>query len=247
MIPVLIGIGLFVGLLIGMIGIGGVLLVPSLNYLAGIPIHVGIASVMFSYLFSGIVGATMFARQGSIRWTMAGWLCLGAMPGAYVGAAVVSMTPAVLLELLIASIMIFVGVNSIVERGDDAENRSWSPVQLSLIGVIAGFGSAMTGTGGPLVLVPILIWLRTPVLMSVGLSQVIQLPIAALASVGNWVHGSIDIKLGLLVALTLMTGVAFGARISHAVSSAVLKRLVSLVMVAVGTAMVIKIGTQFLG
>ncbi|MDH3637009.1 MAG: sulfite exporter TauE/SafE family protein [Gammaproteobacteria bacterium] len=243
---VLIGIGLVVGILIGSIGIGGVLLVPSLNYIAGIPIHVGIASVMFSYLFSGLVGATMFARRGSIRWSMAGWLCLGAMPGAYAGAATVSLTPAAVLEFLIATIMIVVGINALIEQGEPAATRSWSRGELMLLGVISGFGSAMSGTGGPLVLVPILIWLKTPVLMSVGLSQVIQLPIAALATVGNWVHGSIDFKLGLMVALTLMTGVFVGARISHAVSSKALKRLVSVVMVGVGAAMVIKIALRYL-
>ncbi|MDH3282822.1 MAG: sulfite exporter TauE/SafE family protein [Gammaproteobacteria bacterium] len=243
---VLIGIGLVVGILIGSIGIGGVLLVPSLNYLADVPIHVAIASVMFSYLFSGMVGATMFARRGSIRWSMAGWLCLGAMPGAYVGAAAVSMTPAAVLELLIATIMIAVGVNALIERGESTADRVWSPRQLMLLGTISGFGSSMTGTGGPLVLVPILIWLKTPVLMSVGLSQVIQLPIAALATVGNWVHGTIDFKLGLMVALTLIVGVFVGARISHAVSSKSLKRLVSLVMVGVGAALVSKIAVHYL-
>ena len=243
---VLIGVGLVVGILIGSIGIGGVLLVPSLNYLAGIPIHMGIASVMFSYLFSGLVGATMFARRGSIRWSMAGWLCLGAMPGAYAGAAAVSLTPAAMLEFLIATIMVVVGANALIERDEPTATRSWSAGQLITLGAISGLGSSMTGTGGPLVLVPILIWLKTPVLMSVGLSQVIQLPIAALATVGNWVHGSIDFRLGLMVALTLMTGVVVGARISHAVSSKALKRLVAVVMVGVGSAMIVKIALYYI-
>lgn len=241
MSPTLIGIGLVVGVLIGCIGIGGVLLVPSLNYIAGIPIHVAIASCMFSYLFSGIVGATMFARRGSIRWWMAGWLCLGAMPGAYLGAATVSVTPAAGLELLIATVMVLVGANALIQTEEPATGRELPGPKLILIGAIAGFGSAMTGTGGPLVLVPILIWLKTPVLMSVGLSQAIQLPIAVLATLGNWVHGAIDFSLGLAIAVTLMVGVALGARISHAVSARALRRLVALVMVAVGVAMTGKI------
>ena len=51
------GVAVVVGVLIGAIGIGGVLLVPMLTYVLGISIHVAIATAMFSYLFTGIVGA----------------------------------------------------------------------------------------------------------------------------------------------------------------------------------------------
>jgi uncharacterized membrane protein YfcA len=58
----LIPVGLLVGVLIGCIGIGGVLLVPSLVYIGGMDVHIAIASCMFSYLFSGAIGAFEFAR-----------------------------------------------------------------------------------------------------------------------------------------------------------------------------------------
>ena len=72
-------IAAIVGILIGAIGIGGVLLVPTLTYLLGLGIHVAIATAMFTYLFSGAVGAIEYARQNSIHWSMAVWLCLGAV------------------------------------------------------------------------------------------------------------------------------------------------------------------------
>ena len=43
-LAVLIPIGVLVGLLIGMMGVGGVLLVPSLAYLGGVPVHTAIAA-----------------------------------------------------------------------------------------------------------------------------------------------------------------------------------------------------------
>ncbi len=80
LLPILFGFTVFVGVLIGSIGIGGVLLVPTVTYLGGIEIHTAIAVAMFSYLFTGAVGATIYARRRSIRWAMAIWLCAGAMP-----------------------------------------------------------------------------------------------------------------------------------------------------------------------
>ena len=61
-------LGLCVGALIGCVGIGGVLLVPGLVYLLAMDVQVAIATCMFSYLFSGAVGALEYGRRGSIRW-----------------------------------------------------------------------------------------------------------------------------------------------------------------------------------
>lgn len=231
----MIGIGLLVGVLIGCIGIGGVLLVPSLTYVGDMQVHVAIASCMFSYMFSGAVGAVEYARRGSIRWSMSGWLCLGAMPGAYLGAFTVSVVSGRSLELLIAVLIVLSGINALF-GGTEAEESAGSPggAALGVIGAVTGFGSAMSGTGGPLILVPILVWLKFPVLTAVGLSQVIQLPIAALATAGNFVHGRVDMLVGAGIAVLLMAGVALGVRLAHWVPSSVLRRIVAVVLILVG-------------
>lgn len=244
MLP-LAGVGLLVGALIGCIGVGGVLLVPALVYIGGIDIHTAIASCMLSYLFSGLVGAIMYANRGSIRWSMAGWLCAGAMPGAFLGAATVALVPGRALEFIIAILIIFAGVDALLRRNSDERGaNTMGKLQLTVVGAVTGFGSAMTGTGGPLVLVPILIWLKLPVLTAVGLSQIIQVPVATLATAGNLLYGNVDIALGLAIAVLLMAGVAIGARVAHAVSPALLKRIVATVMIAVGAMIALRIGYQ---
>ncbi len=238
----LIPIGLLVGVLIGCIGIGGVLLVPSLVYIGGFDVHVAIASCMFSYLFSGGVGAVAFARQRSIRWSMCGWLFAGAMPGAYLGALSLSLIPGVVLELVITCLIVFVGVHSLRrERGQGARDAELSNFSLAAIGLLTGAGSALSGTGGPLLLVPILVWLHVPVLTAVGLSQVIQLPVAALATTGNYLHGNIDFTVGLGVAVLLMIGVTVGARLAHRIPAATLKRMVAIALLVVGGLLLVRL------
>ena len=70
----LFGFSVFVGVLIGCVGIGGVLLVPFLTYILGFGIHMSIAAAMFGYIFVGIVGAIVYARHGSIEWSKAIWM-----------------------------------------------------------------------------------------------------------------------------------------------------------------------------
>jgi uncharacterized membrane protein YfcA len=201
-------LGLLVGVFIGCVGIGGVLLVPGLVYLVGMDVQVAIATCMFSYLFSGAAGAVEYARRGSIHWSMALWLCVGAM-----GQRAPQVSRAVLP----------------------------GAAGLAIVGGVTGFGSALSGTGGPLVLIPILVWMKLPLLTAVGLSQVIQLPIAALATVGNFQHGEVVVGASLAIAVLLVLGVVVGARVAHRLPAGLLKRIVAGVLIAVGTAMVIRI------
>jgi uncharacterized membrane protein YfcA len=241
------GLVLLVGIAIGIVGIGGVLLVPLLTYLGSIAIHIAVASCSLSYLFSGTVGAVLYARKGSIRWSMAGWLFAGAMPGAYLGAVTLSFLPGKAVELIIGILIIFAGIHSLIGNADGGATReSFSNLQLAVFGLVTGIGSAITGTGGPLVLVPILIWLRMPVLTAIGLSQVIQVPIAILATIGNFVHGTIDVFLGIGIAVLSTIGVAIGAYIAHRVSALTLKRFAATMLIGVGFLIVARIAHEFL-
>ena len=234
-------ISIIVGILIGAIGIGGVLLVPALVYIRGMEIHVAIATCMFTYLFSGAVGAFEFARRRTIRWQQAVWLCAGAMPGAYLGAATSWIAPGYVLEILIGILVLLSGVQALRRTSEnDRSDRDFGAVVLVAIGMVTGFGSAMSGTGGPLILVPLLIWLKISPLAAVGLSQVIQLPVAALATTGNLAYGCIDLQVGAGIAVLLMVGVFFGAKIAHRASTDALKRFIALALITVGAMMLLR-------
>lgn len=239
-IPLLLVV-LVSGLLIGCVGIGGVLLVPALAYVGGVDVHVAIASVMMSYFFTGLLGTWLYARKGSITWTMVAVLCAGAMPGAFLGAAAVNAVPGPTVELIIGVLVVLSGLHALATQSQAGDGRQLSSTVLAAVGVVVGFGSSLTGTGGPLLLVPLLVWLGQPVLVSIGLSQVIQVPIAILATAGNMAYGELDIVLALVVAGLLMLGVTAGARLAHRISAAALKRVVAWVMVAVGLMIVARI------
>lgn len=236
------GLSVFVGVLIGGVGIGGVLLVPMLTYLLGLDVHAAIAAAMFSYLFSGAVGAWLYARKKSIQWKAAFWLLAGGAFGAFLGATVAFAIPARGLELIIAVLILLAGANALRTSGDRPfRERPLSPMALTAIGVATGVGSALSGTCGPLVLVPLLVFLKLPALAAVGLSQVIQVPIAASATLGNALYGTVDVVVGAAIAVGLMIGVAGGARLAHFVSQALLQRVVAGVLVAVGLFIIARI------
>lgn len=233
-------LGLFIGVLVGTTGIGGVLLVPALVFLWGFDVHVAVATSMAAFMLGGVAAAVLYGRRGSIDWRAAGWLCLGAMPAAFAGTYAMAAVPARALELGIAAFIIAAGGNALRRRkldGAAADRAAPPPVGLVVIGGVTGVISALSGTAGPITLLPILLWFRLPVLAAVGLAQAVQFPITLLASVGNIVDGRVDGAVAGVVSVTLVAGIFMGARIAHNVSTATLAQLVAAVLVATGVLM----------
>lgn len=246
LIPIVFSVGVFVGC----IGIGGVVLVPVLAFALDVELRIAIASCMMSYLFSGLIGAFSYARQGSLRWSTGGWLAAGAMPGAFIGAALVPLVPRFVLETAIAVLVCFASLQALRHRPVPAGPGSLdtpSGAMLLSVGLVTGIGSAMTGTGGPLILVPLLLWLGLPVLATVGLSQIIQVPIALLATIANFRYGEVDIVLALCLAVLLMAGVVLGARLAHLIPARTLSRLLGSALLLLGGVLTARLALQYAG
>lgn len=240
--PILASITLLTGILIGGVGIGGVLLVPALKFVGGIPLHTAIPACMVAYVMTGIVGAIIFARHGTINWSLAKTVCIGALPGAFIGASILPYISAAALEVAIALLLLASGIDSLRKTRQPTPAGADAPVvELAAIGLITGIGSALTGTGGPLMLIPVLLWRGIPVLTAIGLAQVIQIPIALMATAGNVMAGNINIRLGLGLAVLLGIGAIIGARFAHTLPLQTLKTLVSWLLVVVGSVLLYRL------
>jgi hypothetical protein len=246
----LIGIALLgsvSGLMIGCIGIGGVILVPALIFLTDIPIRVAIPAALLAYILSGLVATVVFARAKSIRWGMAIGLCTGAAPAAFAGAWVVSVFNRQLLEFCLGLLTFLSGVNSLrIRKSAEVEGAEVSTPILLTVGGVTGFLSSVTGTGGPLVLVPIMMSMGVPVLTAVGLSQAIQLPVAIAATLGNILYGTLDLTLGGILAASLTVGSWYGAKLAHVVPRALLRRVVSVVLLLIGAFILADVGWRMI-
>jgi uncharacterized protein len=246
-LAIIAALGLFAGFLIGAAGIGGVILVPSLVYLAGTPILAAISGATLSYILTGAMGTLLYAKAKLIRWDMAGWLFAGAMPAALAGAFAAHFAPGALLQAAIALLAFVSGMHTLFfskEKEDTGVHAISNPVLL-LAGGITGFASALTGTGGPLVLVPIFLWLGSPILVAVGLSQAIQLPVALVATAGNFYSGALDLRLGGLLALGMPLGTWLGSKAARSLPRPALRRAVSLLLIIVSLLLISRVTAQF--
>jgi uncharacterized membrane protein YfcA len=235
-------LGACAGLLIGCAGIGGVIVVPALIYVAGLPAQTAIAAALGAFVVSGLVGAYAYSRAGSIRWRAAALTWAGALPGAVAGALLAQKLAAVWLEVAIGILTLGAGLDALTRR--TTRTTAGEPLAApGLVGLGAGTGllSALTGTGGPLVLVPALVWLETPLLAAIGLGQAIQLPIATAASLANFAGGTLHVRLSLALAAGIALGTWLGAKAAHSLPAPALRNGVAALLIVVGMGVLLRV------
>jgi uncharacterized protein len=81
-----VGISFFTGWLAGVLGIGGGLIrMPALIYLLGVPTHVAVGTDLFEVAISGLYGAATYSYKGRVEIVAALIMLLGAAVGAQIG------------------------------------------------------------------------------------------------------------------------------------------------------------------
>ncbi len=238
----LAAVAVVVGFFIGSVGVGGVLLIPALALLGALEIHRASATALFTFLFTGILGTWLFYRRGSMDWRMTLPVCAGSVVFSYLGAMVNSKVEPRPLALIIAAIIVFAGIYVLLpsRHAEGAYRDGRGPAQqalLACVGAAAGFGSGLSGAGGALFSVPLMMALGFVPLAAIGTSQVLQIIVAASGTAGNVQFGSVDFVTAAWVSVFSLAGVVLGARAAHAVSVAVLRRMAAGLCIAVGVFM----------
>ena len=234
--------GVIIGVLVGATGIGGVLLVPFLVHGLGYPVQSAVAVALWSYLWSGLLAIALYWRRGSIAVRPALWLCTGAIPGAFLGAAALAVVPGTIVQALIGGVLLVGGIQTLRPPRSPTERTPPGPGLLVGLGLLTGFASALLGA---FLLVPLLVALGEPVLLAVGLGQVIQVPISAVATVANLRAGRIDLVSGSILAAALAVGIAGGTPLAHGVSQRTLRLLVAVAMLVAAAVMVGRLARVF--
>lgn len=236
---------LIVGTLIGTVGVGGILLIPALSAFAGLSTHTAMATALFSFIFTGVIGTWLYHRRGSIDWRITIPVCVGGALFGYAGALCNSMFDARTLNILLAGVIIFAGIYALKPYNGD-RSFSFDPsnklhlLLLVAIGGTVGFGSGLTGVGGPVLSVPLMVIIGFAPLTAIATSQVIQITAAISGTIGNLAYGSIDFTVASWVTAVELIGVMVGVKIAHSIKAQHLKTFVSGICIVVGGFILVK-------
>ena len=237
---VLLLLAVVVGVLIGMVGVGGVLLPPALVVAGGMSAHEATATSTWAFLFTGAVGTVAYAWRGVVPWRMLLWLAVGIVPAAFLGARTNALLPTPVVLGALALLTLFVGVHQLRRTNAATSETAMGGPQLVAIGAAVGFGSALTGTGGPVLLVPVLLVLGVAPLRAVAVSQVAQLPVVLSGSIGYVQAGLTDIGLGTVLGIGAAVGAVSGALVATRLHPERLRDVVALACLTAGVVLAVR-------
>ncbi|MEO5701906.1 MAG: sulfite exporter TauE/SafE family protein [Casimicrobiaceae bacterium] len=229
-----------IGVLIGTVGLGGFLLVPVLVYLEGASVRDAVVVAALAFLTAGLLSFALAKRRADLTLRPHHAFLLSTAPGAILGALVVSRLVDGTLAIVIAGAFALAGIAEWFGLPRDAQARRSTATTNLAGGLATGFGSALTGTSGPMVAMPLLAWLGLPIRQRIVLGQIAQVPIALGATLAFLSLREVPLRLAAFTSLALCAGLLVGALTTPAVGAHWLRRVAALLMLGAAASMLVK-------
>lgn len=241
----LIAISFLAGVGITTIGPGGIFLTIALYALTPLSPGTIAGTAQTTFVATGLVGTAAYVRSGELasgsNRALTVVLSATSVAGALVGAGANAYLPRATFGLLLGALATLTGLVIVYRerRGFvplytyDADTRR-GRLELGALGFALGGFSGLLGVGGPVLAVPALVLVGVPMLLAIAVAQVQSIFIAAAASAGYLVQGTISMPLAALVGVPLVLGTLVGWRVAHVVDPNRLKVGLGGVLLVVG-------------
>lgn len=241
----LIGVAVVVGVLIGATGVGGVVFAPALIAIGDVEPHQATAISMCCFLLCALASVAWHLRNpGDHSGRLTCRLAVGLLPGAFGGGWLNGRLPATVLVAILAVTSLLSGIWILVGRRIDeaqATRPGHGPAVLALVGLLVGLGSGITGTSGPMLLVPALLALRYPLRRSIAVGQVAQVFVTPAGVVGYLSHVHLDLELTAVLGVTAAAGVFLGTHGARRLPGPLLRDAVAVLLIATCAIMVARL------
>jgi uncharacterized protein len=224
-----IGLAVFVGIALGLLGGGGsILTVPLLAYVAGMDAKQAIATSLLVVGVTSAIGAISHARAGRVQWRTGLIFGAAGMAGAYAGGLLARFIPGTVLLIGFALMMIATAVAMLRGRKNvqQAHNSQRLPVPKILAeGLAVGLVTGLVGAGGGFLVVPALALLGgLPMPVAVGTSLIV-IAMKSFAGLGGYLSSvQIDWSVALAVTAAAVVGALIGARLTSMVNPDALRK-----------------------
>lgn len=247
-------LGLAAGFIAGLLGVGGgLVIVPVLVWLLEAQgftqdaMHFALGTSLASILFTSFSSLRAHHARGAVDWTTVRRIAPGIVFGTFIGAALASRLPPVPLKIFFVVFLFYAAIQMWWNFKPTPHRQLPGSLGMFGAGGIIGAVSSWVGIGGGTLSVPFQLWCNVPLHRAIGTSAAIGLPIAATGAVGYALHGpSVEVSGNLgYIHLTALACIAvgsvatapLGARSAHALPVGKLKRIFSLLLLALAVRM----------
>jgi uncharacterized membrane protein YfcA len=241
-----------VGLLVGLTGAGGgALMTPMLILIFGVKPSTAISSDLVAAVLMRPVGAAVHLRKGTVNLRLVGWLVIGSVPMAFVGAYLLHLLGdssgtqdrvelALGVALLVGAFAMVLryaldwrtGQQRLAGLGDITPR----PVLTVAIGMIGGVIVGMTSVGSGSLMIVLLLFLYPSLsagrLVGTDLTQAVPLTLAA--ALGALAFGSVQFAVTTSIVIGSIPAVLIGSLLSSRAPDRFIRPVITFVIFASG-------------
>lgn len=228
-LAIIVVLTLGIGISLGMSGYGGFLIPAMLVGFMGMGARDSVANSLWSFVLPGVLGAILYSRKDRFRgWSLPVLLCVGTVPGTLLGRVLSVSLSETLLQIILGSVVLAAGLSLFRRRRIHAAATpsrdanallTWRSLVVVGAGAFGGLAAVLTGVGGPLITVPILLVLGIEMNKVVGAALINSVVVSLLgaASLSNIA----TVNPGIVVAITIpqLVGVPIGVWLQHRMTS----------------------------
>lgn len=248
--------GLFVGILVGMTGVGGgSLMTPILVLLFGFHPAVAVGTDLLYAAVTKSVGSAVHGWRRSVEWRIVGRLAAGSLPAACLSLLVLShmgrpsAATAHLITVALGLALLATGLSlvfrrqilawSSAHRVDRGEVRT--TILTILLGVVIGVAVALTSVGAGAIGATVLLALypRLSISRIAGTDIAHAVPLALVSGMGHWWMGNVDVSLLASLLLGSVPGIVIGSLVASRVDEGRLRLILAVTLIIVGVQLII--------
>jgi uncharacterized protein len=247
--------GLFVGLVVGVTGVGGgSLMTPILVLLFGVHPATAVGTDLLYAAATKSVGTAVHGFNGTVIWRVTGLLALGSAPTAFAmifllnhfgpfgpgAAALITTILGYALLLTAAAMLLRRRIQAYAASRVGRINPTTRAVLTVITGIVLGVFVSLSsvGAGALGVTALILLYPEVPTSQIVGSDIAHAVPLTLVAGFGHWLIGSVNFgTLGLLL-IGSIPGIILGSFIAPRLPDVWLRPLLAAVLVFVGARLV---------
>jgi uncharacterized membrane protein YfcA len=252
-------LGAFVGFMAGLLGVGGggilVPLLASIFTYQGMNtdnvVHLALGTSLTCMIISSAASVRAHAARGAIMWKVVGGMAPGIIFGAFLITQVAANVNATYIALFFALFMALVAGQMFLNWKPKPSQTPMRIPGLMLTGAGIGSVSALAAVGGGFLTVVYLGYKNLDMKKAIGTSAAIGFPIAIAGTVGYMISGwsetfntpytlgYIYVPAFIAIAITSFMAAPYGARFSHSLPEAKLKKIFALVSLALSIKMLV--------
>lgn len=242
--------GLVVGLLVGMTGVGGgALMTPLLVLGFNISPLIAVGTDLLFAAVTKSIGTATHGWQGTVQWNIVGLMATGSIPATIVtlnflsdiqaqgelADLIIKNTLAIAL-LITATLLIFKNWLTKYFRTHPSEQSTFLKTALTVfaggcLGVLVTISSIGSGALGIVILT--LLYPRMNTVRIVGTDIAHAVPLTAIAGIGHFHLGSVDLSLLFWLLLGSIPGVYIGSRLGKRIPEEIIRYILAALLFGV--------------